>query len=104
MPLYRCLVVFCLFAPLAFSASAQEAPRGFVMPLRADVVKADTTKDAAFITGTIEWADVRTTTDVRVSCSGNSLLLMKGNPSSIVEWGVRPGFCSSLAHSVERRK
>jgi hypothetical protein len=106
MPFCRCLLVSSLFAHLALAASAQEAPKGFVMPLRADLVKADATKDAVLITGTIEWVDGRTTTDVRVSCARESLLLMKGNPPdiSIVEWGIEPGFCNALARRVERRK
>jgi hypothetical protein len=88
--------------------SAQEAPKGFVIPLRADEVRSDPTKDITFVQGTIEWVDGRITTAVTVSCSGKDLVIDRATKSGVLDvvvWdNIEPGFCNVLARRIELRK
>jgi hypothetical protein len=109
MPVRTHIPVYIAIASLvAFPVSAQEAPKGFNMPLRADDVRGDPAKDVAIIEGTVEWSDGRTTTSTVITCSGKGLVLQLGDPKdgklNVATWDVEPGFCTVLARLTVRRK
>jgi hypothetical protein len=73
------------------------------MPLRADEIIADATKDVAHIRGNIDWPNGHTTTTVEITCMGSRRSLFVQNGLNIAEWAIDPGFCDVLARSVQRR-
>ncbi|HEY7548460.1 MAG TPA: hypothetical protein VH913_02960 [Hyphomicrobiaceae bacterium] len=90
------------------AADAQQAPRGFVMPLRADDIVTSAT-GAVVIRGTIEWRDGRTTNYLEIRCSGKDrqvvMLERRLNVYGAIwgTWPVEPEFCAGLAASVQKR-
>jgi hypothetical protein len=101
------LTVLSLFALLALPtwsiAQEPKEPENFMMPLRADKVIADSTKDVAFIQGNIDWPNGRTTATVQITCMGSSRSLFVKDGLNIATWAIEPGFCDVLARSVQRR-